>query len=1017
MSTEPRIKITGTAMEFQSAPDMTVVSLAADLGNAVNPYTLTLPGALGFVGAGKRVLATDVSGFLSFLALTDQGLQSHADASGGSVSIGANNKPFDVAGNAVTLTDTGATINDLPLATAFAFRDASDGAAGIVDDVKALATGASVGDTVANAFAKVDNWLYERVVGQPPAPTFLASQAYSSGFTIAWAPPPTYKVALGGGTVVPVMTQLNVELSGSGITTATYTTTQQTNMPGFTTPLTAITFTTNAAQTLVSPVPASATLSLRNAAGTTRNYSIIAAQQTVTGLATAAGPFTARIWYSNGGSGSVTPLLVANVTKAGAVAPSAPVSVTIATPTTNTLNITSSVPVQSENGTPNTGTSPGISNYEYAYTTVGAWNTKQLSEETTYPLPADITAVASSANQPAPRRSGTTFVDANGIDTPTVTTKAFTGLAFDAPYAVKVGASNSSAPTVITNRTGPIYSRTALPTYSLAPIPSSGGLTFTGVTAFVTPGIPVSNRSASAVTVIDSTTVSGKNMSANVASTPFALIHSSRPGISATQAGGYTSRFTLGVTGAGPAWSGLLGDLVTSYTGYGGSGTVSASDEHKGITVGTAVDAGTGLTAGFWMQAPSLSVALDKAALLDTDTGITVTLKQELLGGGTVTRSNANPLYFDTMSAVAVAGSVPAAPTPTVPVSGVTIMTNAATIPLSTKVDVTNMGHYFLPATLASASMQWNGATVAGTTVSANQNATLTKTDDSAYTVTTPIVEATLRTVLVPTLPSNNTAIFTGGSLPLTVQVTGNNIKGTVSAVVSNVATKPLYLDMPTNATLALGRLRVTSGSGTYAAAGTFGGSYTQATSLTGAYTDELQLAAGLYQTKAAAAGGYKNYSLYSGVTGPDYSGISASGMRYVTFEYPLTGAGSSYATLTFTGAASAPYFGADYAMNPDKSLKFMTVHVKIKTSGNESVWLDANTPNGGLNLLGANEDGFLVLNTSGNNATTTITASESVRPILVPTATGATAGQFYVRVGMDMSKSLYFKDIAVTYA
>lgn len=1004
---DPRIKLSARTMEFQSAPEVPAVSIAADVDNATEAYTLTLPGAMGFSGASKRVLAADAMGFLSFLPLTDTALQSGADASGGSVSIGANSIGFDVSGNAVTLAaDGSAAVIDVPLATTHAFRGASDGAPGIVDDVKALATGVTVGDTVANAFAKVDNWLFERVIGQPPAATFRASERYASGFTIAWTPPAQYTIAL--GSTVPVMTTLNAEISGAGITKQTFLTTQAANMPDGASPITAINFTTNVGQSLVSPTPASTTLTLRNGAGAASSYTLVMARATVVGLDAASGPFTVRVWYTNKSSGAPFYLSVANATKAEAVAPNAPTTVTAST-VANALTGTSSVPTQAEAGTANTGTSPGIASYRYAYTTAGAWSGQQLAAETAYP--AVITT--SAAGQPAPRRDGVTFTDASGAATNAGTSSTFSGLAFDAPYAVTVAASNTAAPAVFGAAGGPAYARTALPTYTLTGLPGSA-LAFTG-TQFGTQGVTVVNRSATSktfVSVYDLAAISTQ-LPASVTSAAFALIAASRPGLSSALSGGFASRFTLSLT---TTWSGLAAALVTAYAGYGGSTTLSASDADKAITVTSVADAysGDAARAGFYMQAGGLSVALLKGMLRSSDAPVSATLTHDLSGGSPATVTLTSPdLYFDTLAAPTVSGLMPTAPTPSVAVSGVTIVSNASDVALPTNVDVSALGSYFVPTNLATAAVRWNGGTL--DTATATSSAALYKTDDSAYAPTTAITESVVRIKLSPKVPAGNATVFTGGGAALSNLLTGFNIRGSASATLTDVSGKPLYLDMPTLATRAAQTgVRVESGTGTYpslSGEGAFGAAFDETANLAVAYTQELQLANGLIQTKAAAQGGYKNYGLYSGVMGPEYSSISASGKRYVTFKYTFpaitSGNAYSYATLTLSGAG-----GADLVMGTNGELiNNVSVQLKLVTANGASPWYDANTINPATNINAAGVgDSFPILN-AGKPVTLTS------RPLIVPDGTGSVAFTAYLRLGLDMSKAQYVRNIGLAFS
>lgn len=1005
---DPRIRLTRQALEFQSSAKP-AVTLTADTGTPnSSPYTLTLPSGLGFA-AGRRVLASDAGGLLAFLDLTDPVLQS---GSAGSQLIGTTDVRLDGSGHVVAMDDGGLSATLLDDASGGAVYAFEGGATDIVDDGRVVSSGGGTEDTVANAFAKVDAWLVGHLVGQPPAPTFWGCASSAGGFTVAWLAPPQVPAAFAPGLYLPAMTALEVTLEGGGLSTPlTYTLTQGALMPRGDTPLRAVTFTTNSGWRFADAAPTGTTpFSGVGVGGASVVADLYTATQTVVGLAAAAGPFTVRVAYRNSSGGQPRPLLLTNVRKAAGRAPGK-ASLAQADPSGSGLAARATPPAQYVEGEANSGTTPAIAAYRFTFDSAPA----TASGADPY-APFN----ASGAAQPPPRRySPGSPTDASGASTfATASALVPVGL-YDLPLALTVAASNTSAPALFGASSGPppLFRRTALPSPSPTQM-SAGALTFqrAGLT-YPLQGVPFATRKAAfvPVDVYDLSAVAAAGGVATASMGPFALVSDLRPGLRSAQAGAFAARFRLDASGA--THVGPTGCVVT-YAGLDGALT-NAEDASGALVVTGEGDPFTAAGAGFYRLC-SLAVTL-KAVALRAGVPTSAWLYHDLSGGATTVRHNAStPLHFDEFQAQPILGRFEVTD-----VSGSSalvcgVRTWTAPLTLHCLATVANAGNYYVPAVLARATLQWGGATLGGgATVPAS--APLYDPDTLVEVTSTGPLGGRRRALLFEVaLPEGNTSVFTGGTEgPLRVALTVASLAGEASGpLASTVEGAVPYLDLPSLATKAL-HTRVQSGLGP--SPSSFGASYDQAALLTQTpYTAELQLANGLYQTKGCARGGYLDYGAFSGLAGaPDYAAdVSSVGTRYVTlaFAQPQRAGGGTYnyATLTLSAAGGGTDFGEDWGTDPTTgALRGVTMQVRVvPTDGvGGTGWLDANARVEGRNVNAATlPEGFPVLN--GQRA-----PSASVRPLVVPATTGASAFTFYVRVGLDMAKALCLRDVSVAFS
>jgi hypothetical protein len=980
-----------------SAPMVTLqVAVTASTVGAAQPYALSLPTALGF-SSGTRFLTADASGGVAF---------------------------SDGAGIGSSLADIGA--NTL----GWDFPEPQCGATGVVDDLKAVED-AEPPDSVANAFAKVDRWLWTNLIDMPPAPTYVDVALNTTGFTVAWANPLQYTVGFLAGAYVPVINELVLTVSGTDIATSTFLVTTPALLPPLSTALTGVTFTTNAGANLQGSSPPGVTTPTDPAGST---FTVRAGTQSLASLTTS-GVYSVLVGFRNNNTRlSSTHYLstFTGLTLTTGNPPSAP-TVTGVTAAGNTLTTALSPPTRVQFDQPNSATSPTLAFYDYYWQTVAAGAGTPAYDYVFGQTGAGYNPYAGSVGAgafthgagplfPTARRYGGGYAYAddahNAVVAATVTADTSPALLWDAPYAALAAASNSAAPGAFGAASALAFARTALP----APPAAFGGgaLVFDTGAQYGVPGVWVAGRGSGAAPLLP--VYNTNNLPSTLASraVPTALVDPATPGLTsayvaqlAGPAGWHISSAATAVVAAFSTVS-----AGTTYAGLDGFDPAALTNDLPfGPRVGLAVTAvgdaypADAARSGFWRVA---SVALTLYSTAYTAVAqAPLSLQQVLPSAGTAALSAT--LYFDGLSgAPAATPSLLSVSGPSTAVCGVTTWAPGAAV--NAFVLLHNFANGFVASTIATARLSWQAETLASATY--DHTATLYQVTSPPSTQTPAADVSSIggdrRVYPSLAIPAGQTDVFTGGGAPLTVAaqawaLTGASATASATTLLSTAAAP--YVDLP-SIVAAAAATRVRSGSGSYPQSPgvDFGGAFDETADLSATYTGEVQLANGLFQTKAAGAGGYQNYAAYAGLAGPNYAGIAASGTRYATFAFAVAAVGAgnnpyNYATLTLP-ACIAAMSGVTFA------LAGVTVGVRIVAAGSNqtTAWMDGNAANNNQNIgsLGGSSgapiftDGAaLILNTAGTGAAAPTASS---RPLLMPAGTGATACTVYVRLGMDMS-------------
>jgi hypothetical protein len=241
----------------------------------------------------------------------------------------------------------------------------------------------------------------------------------------------------------------------------------------------------------------------------------------------------------------------------------------------------------------------------------------------------------------------------------------------------------------------------------------------------------------------------------------------------------------------------------------------------------------------------------------------------------------------------------------------------------------------------------------------------------------------------------------------LRLSVTPINIHATGTAY-----TKAGRTDPATGTTLAL---RLDSASSTYlagmsgvvmsAGAGQFPASgYTTTIDHTASIvgTDQLQLVNGRWSTPGVGEG-YKNYGsfYFTGTPSqPDYSGISATGFRYVTIRYQNLKGSGTYDVITWAWTQTG------LTLTPANDTANFRAYMKIVDGAFESPWVSLTAAINGAGWSAISSNGQGVMD-NGNSTASSIRS-------FARTGTNANA-TVYLRVGLDMALNQTVTGITAT--
>jgi hypothetical protein len=472
-------------------------------------------------------------------------------------------------------------------------------------------------------------------------------------------------------------------------------------------------------------------------------------------------------------------------------------------------------------------------------------------------------------------------------------------------------------------------------------------------------------------------------------------------------------------------FAGVTGSEAQASITTGGFGTTisptSVTSSGASLVILSEGDASTGSSAGFYKVVACRGALVSPSVFYrSSDASYSIWLRFSPSGGSVVTTTPVT-FYVDELSGPPTITSltIHSVSTNTQYITGVPTLTSSAS--LGFQITATNLASRFLRSDLYHfhADIQTSTGTNIGTTLLVTKSS-INGTTRSYYTA--PEVAYTLSTTKHNTTGSvlavdpgaiqfNEFSITLSNSSGrfdenLRISATAYNLDGSTSTTSSgytnpsNGTVMPLRIDMPS--VLALSSLSGTlmsTETGQYPSVSSISTYTDHSTSITG--TDQLQLVNGVWASKGFSTA-YKNYSPFyfpGGLNQPDYSGISASGFRYVCLRYQnLKGSGTYDAvTLAFTATGLTLTPSSDTA----------NFRLYIKTVGTTTTpWVSA--------TASINPSGYGAISSDGQGAMDNSNATVGSIRVYVPTGTPASA-TIYVRMGLDMSLNQTMRGMTCT--
>lgn len=415
-------------------------------------------------------------------------------------------------------------------------------------------------------------------------------------------------------------------------------------------------------------------------------------------------------------------------------------------------------------------------------------------------------------------------------------------------------------------------------------------------------------------------------------------------------------------------------------------------------------------SAGFYRQASVQAVAIaPSTSYRSSNSSYSLYLRFVPTGGSTVT-TNRVSFWIDELDAL-----------PVVTATGITSITSSGgdvtgvpTLASSTTMGfqaiITNLAHRFLRTD------RQHFQAVVQTSGGSNLTSTLTVAQSDMNGSTRSYYTAPSQTYEVSTTKHNTTGatlavgagaiqfheftlsfsaasnVFNEG---LKLRVTPYNLVGTGTAretsgwvSTSDGSSKPVRIDTASLTSLgSMSGALMQAGSGQFPSSG-FTSSYTDHTSsIVG--TDQLQMVNGQWITPPVGTG-YKDYSgFFTG--GPDYSGISSSGWRYVCTRFQNLKGSGTYDSVRMQFSSSG------LTLTPSSDSANFRLYLKIVNGGSSTPWVSA--------TASINPSGYTAISSDGQGAMNNASATVGNIVVFVPTGTPASA-TVYVRCGLDMSLS-----------
>jgi hypothetical protein len=828
-------------------------------------------------------------------------------------------------------------------------------------------------DLITTAFKKTDDWLFNNIVGKPPAPTFASSNTTKQFISVSWTNPQLYSIGL-LNTYVPHITSLLISLSNNTIPADTIYNTPivniiaQSNLPMYANPIQGV--------QIYNAGTSNSIITLNGI-----NY-----RQVVNTNISANNTYNMYISFSNFNINQTIPmnsLIVPNLKLETTGVPSIPNNVN-ATP--NILGVLYRIEVSWSPPTSNdisdaTANANGvnISNYRIAWSNV--------------------------PNALYPRRF-TGGRDSNTNTTITVLNSPYqiSNLWPDNTYNISISARNQLNSNYGVSDNSKINILTGLPT-------AGGRMTLNGLTSnfpnlttytFSNQGRPANSR-----------TTSG----------PFNILNSN----SISQQGGLSFQYLdVGIQTSSSPGTFVPGDIMRiigsnnlnssvflSNGGWTDSGDRSVSSCNMTISRTNVTDVySSGCNTGFFQKA-TYRFTISNALLMPSQSNYTFFLTQSNHTLAPITQTN-SAIYVDTISgppsiyAVSYNGTPP---TPTYYICGVASYINTAIF--NNYLDMSNLGTYYLAQGQNNEFVRYHisiGSTPCGIMNDARSQDSLPLIYNTANTqYTSGILPNPARIQTSITLNDGTNTTFTSSSNDLSLTAIPVNLCN-VGAQATNTLlydSKKFYVDLPSifvmsQTNLALNtatnsngiRVRAVNDAGNIPALNQIAEFNNSNTLTLSPYSYELQLVNGFYSTSNYTINAYRDYTNYYCNT-VNYS--IASGPRYVMLSYSNTTTYNGIQQLKFK-FTYAP--GGAFPITPSDSYNTfnsnITLQYKFISSSATTGWINGNVAIDNFNTPTGN---YINDNVSGLNSTGT---TSNIRVLQIPS--GNYSGfQVYIRVGIPM--------------
>ena len=847
-------------------------------------------------------------------------------------------------------------------------------------------------DTITNAFAKVDNWIFTNMIAPPPVSVFISSNSTPITCKVSWSNP--YQFPIGFlAEPFPCISELYINISNVDGFSLSSNISTPSNMP----------FPGNS--NVISNVMLTLDTGTYKSGYSSDNTYIIA-----DAAATGQSNFIFNItWLNKNRSLPSNTLSISNLNFISGTATTAPTGLIVTGRTNTTINLNYSTPV------PLNGPLLHYSNILQTFSNIPYTNSFN----------------SASATQPAPRRYGAAFTSNRLINITTVTNTGFSGLAPDTAVGFAVAARNTINTTYA--QSGFIYSRTTLP---VAPS-RLGTLVFPGGNYYGTQGIPINNRQLGAgqtiSPIINRNSIAAGGYLTTTESTNVAIQTASNPGSASN------SIMSLTCGNVGPIFFNGYGTTQTATDYYAPNNNFlikfngcndfygESSGSNGFYTVGR-------FQFGLWRNyiVPSTGAYTFTTIQSNEFVSPNITNTNSIY----VDEINAAPQLIEAYNYVHTQGA-----SAYFFCSGV--LSFNSNLVINSTFYVSNIGAYFITYPRIG-TYTLGSETTSGPTSNILTNAAFHSDLGLTNLIGTGTTLANVNIYIGTNLFNlGNQQLFTNavGGKVAKLRTSFSNILGTQGLqtidfeIYSNASFYNIYFDIPSkgildsmNSANSIYGIRVTSGVNNGTDVTDFGDEFNQATSLV-TYSNEIQLVNGFFQTKASSTDGYINYSsggfhnpIGGSYTYPNYGTItSSSQLRYLTVQYYITTPGSySFFSLNIIGATNFtqdPYTGV---LLNNITLQYKIVNPLSATPINTNIttaWLNGNVHAvAGINNLTKNISGTPGFWFNPNIKGVTYESSTSNRYLQVTSGTGSAPFLVYIRIGVPMNQNIRWRQLSVSF-